>query len=71
MTAGTPVAFALIRIPRGAPRPSDDAFQQAIAEDRQRLRLPANNGYVDFGVAGPYAVVVDGAELDEYAVWEK
>ena len=65
------LAFALIRVPHGAPRPSDDAFRAALARDRAQLRLPPLNGHVEFAVAGPYEVVVGGAELDEYTVWEK
>jgi hypothetical protein len=70
-SAGAVAAFALIRVPRGAPRPSDDACRAAIALDRAQLRLPPLNGHVEFAVAGPYAVVVDDTELDEYTVWEK
>lgn len=65
------LAFALIRVPRGAPRPSDDACRAAIARDRAQLCLPSLNGHVEYAVAGPYEVVVDGSELDEYTVWEK
>jgi hypothetical protein len=65
------LAFALLRVPRGAPRPSDDAFRDAIARDRTKLRLPPLNGHVEYVAAGPYPVVVDGSEIDEYAVWEK
>jgi hypothetical protein len=65
------LAFALLRVPRGAPRPSEEAFREAIARDRAKLRLPALNGHVEYAVAGPYEVVVDGSETDEYAVWEK
>lgn len=65
------LAFALIRVPHGAPRPSDDACREAIARDRAQLRLPPLNGRVEFALAGPYAVDVNGTTLDEYTVWEK
>jgi hypothetical protein len=65
------LAFTLIRLPRGAAHPSDAACREAIALDRSRLRLPPLNGHVDYAVAGPYAVIVDGSELDEYTIWEK
>jgi hypothetical protein len=65
------LAFALIRVPRGAPRPSDDACREAIARDRAQLRLPPLNGHVEYAVAGPYEVDVNGSAFDEYTVWEK
>jgi hypothetical protein len=71
MTPGTPIALATLRIPRGEARPSDDTFRAAIERDRAFLRLPKANGVIDFTVAGPYAVTVDGKELDEWVVWER
>jgi hypothetical protein len=71
MSAGASLAFTIIRVPRGAPPPSEEACRRAITEDRRRLRLPAMNGRADLAVAGPYAVTIDGTELDEYTVWEK
>ena len=72
MSAGTSIAFALIRVPRGAPPPSEEILERALAEDRKRLGLPAAaNAALEPTVAGPYAVLVDGAELDEYVVWER
>jgi hypothetical protein len=71
MLAGSPVAFALLRIPRGDPRPSEDSFRAALAKDRQELHLPAKNGSSDLQIAGPYQIIVAGTELDEYVVWER
>lgn len=70
MPAGAPLAFTIIRVPRGAPRPSEEACRRAITEDRQRLRLPQLNGHAELVVAGPYAVTINGTEFDEYTVWE-
>jgi hypothetical protein len=71
MSSATSLAFALIRIPRGQPRPSEDEFRQALAADRKQLHQPELNGTAEFTIAGPYPVVVDGADLDEWVVWEK
>ena len=71
MPAGSPVAFTIVRVPRGGPRPSAEACREAIARDRACLHLPPPNGFTEFEVGGPYPVLVDGAELDEYTVWEK
>lgn len=71
MHAGASPAFALVRVPRGDAQPSDETFLKALQEDRERLHLPAANGHTEFQIAGPYAIVVDGAELDEYVAWEK
>ena len=71
MTPGTPIALASLRIARGAPRPSDDAFRAAIERDRAFLRLPKVDGELDFAVAGPYPITVDGKDLDEWVVWER
>lgn len=65
------LAFALLRVPRGAARPSEDAFRAALARDRAQLHLPPLNGHVEYAVAGPYPVAVNGEELDEWTVWEK
>ena len=70
MPAGSPLAFTLLRRPRGAPRPSDDDFRAALARDREKLRLPASNGAADFHASGPHPIFVDGQELDEWVVWE-
>jgi hypothetical protein len=71
MRAGSPLAVALLRVPRGRPRPSDEDFLRALARDREQLHLPKANGATDFETAGPYAIIVDGKELDEWVVWER
>jgi len=71
MPSGTPLAFALVRVRRGEPRPSEEVLRRALAEDRERLGLPRANGAAEMVVAGPYAVLVDGTELDEYVVWDR
>ncbi len=69
--AGPSLAFTLVRVPRGESRPSEEEFRTALQGDRERLGLPQPNGPLEFQVAGPYAIVVDGVELDEYVVWEE
>ncbi len=71
MSVGASQAFALIRIPRGQARPSEDELRQALEQDRQQIGEAARATRVDVHVAGPYHVLVDGAELDEYVVWER
>ena len=71
MPAGASVAFALIRVPRGGPPPSEQEFRAALRRDRERLQHPEPAIPPDLSTAGPYAIIVDGAELDEYVVWER
>ena len=71
MHAGASPAFALIRIKRGDPKPSDEKFLEALRADRETLHLPALNGHTEIETAGPYAITVDGSDLDEYVVWER
>jgi hypothetical protein len=71
MPAGASVAFALVRVPRGSARPSDEQFRTALQHDRERLHQPAPRVQAELEIAGPYAIVVDGSELDEYVVWER
>jgi hypothetical protein len=71
MPAGASVAFALIRVPRGGARPSEAEFRAALREDRQRLHQPEPAVESDVEIAGPYAIIIDGSELDEYVVWER
>jgi|GEM_PF-1109584 len=67
---GLASALAVIRVPRGAPRPSD-AEQRAVLEgDRRQLGLPPETYQRDCIIAGPYAVSIEGEALDEYVVWE-
>ena len=71
MPSGPSLAFALLRVPRGKPRPSDEQFRSALEKDRQRLRQPAPGAPTDVQIAGPYPITVDDAELDEYVAWER
>ena len=71
MPAGASIAFALIRVPRGGPRPSEEQFRAALQRDRQLLHHPDPVVVPELTIAGPYAIIVDGAELDEYVVWER
>ena len=71
MSSGASPAFALLRIPRGDPRPTGAAFLEALRQDREQLHLPDLTGQTEIEVAGPYAITVDGSEVDEYVVWER
>jgi len=71
MPSGSPLTFALLRVPRGQARPSEEQFRAALCTDRERLHQPAPLVQTDVTIAGPYAIVVDGAELDEYVAWER
>lgn len=71
MQAGVAVAFAMLRIPRGNTRPSEDELLEALRRDREQLHQPALNHAPDYLVAGPYHVTVDGKDLDEWVVWER
>jgi hypothetical protein len=71
MSSPAPVAFALVRVPRGQPRPPHDEFQAVIRRDRERLHLAPADGPIEIEVTGPVQVVVNGAEYDEYSVWER
>lgn len=70
MLAGRSIALATIRVARGEGRPSAAHLRDAIDRDRALLHLPPANGTSELSVAGPYAIVIDGKELDEYVVWE-
>jgi hypothetical protein len=70
MSVGSPRAFALLRVPRGAPRPSETEFRDALTRDRARLHEAPPRVATELTIAGPYPIVVDGAEVDEYTVWE-
>jgi hypothetical protein len=35
------------------------------------LALPPNGAEGNIEIVGPYAIRVDGCELDEYVVWER
>jgi hypothetical protein len=71
MSAATASALTVVRVAHGQPKPSDEDLQAAITRDRVRLHLPPQNHLHDLAVAGPYAITVDGQELDEYVIWER
>ena len=71
MSAASLLTFTLVRVPRGQPRPSQEALRAALAADRERLHQPAPNGTTEIEISGPFHVIVDGTELDEYGVWER
>jgi hypothetical protein len=71
MPPGASVAFALLRVPRGEPRPSDEQFRTALEKDREQLHQPAPRAATDLQVGGPYAITVGESELDEYVAWER
>ncbi len=71
MPAGASQAFALIRVPRGNPRPSESELRAALIADRERIGHAASSAPTDLEVAGPYKITVAGAEIDEYVVWER
>ncbi len=49
--------------------PSAGEVRNALADDRNQIALPPG-AILGYRVAGPYAVVVDGVEMDEYVAWE-
>lgn len=71
MSRATATALAVVRVPKGAPRPTDDEFRAALEEDRKRLHLDSQPLFGDIAVAGPYPVTIEGVEYDEYVVWER
>jgi len=71
MSRGTATALTVVRVRRGEPGPSEETIRAAIARDRERLQLPPEKYVCDFAVAGPYAISVNGQEIDEYVVWER
>lgn len=71
MSRATATALAVVRVPKGAPRLTEEDFRAALEEDRRRLKLTSETSFYDIAVAGPYPVTVDGVEYDEYVVWER
>jgi len=71
MPAGASQAFALVRVRRGDARPSEDELRTALIRDRERIGHAASSVPTDLEIAGPYRITVDGADLDEYVVWER
>ena len=62
-------ALVLLRVPHGAAAPGEDDIRRAIAIDRARLALPPAPD-LEYRVAGPYTIEMDGGPLDEYVAWE-
>jgi len=71
MPRGTASALTVIRVRRGEPAPKEQELRAAIDRDRARLHLPPEKYLRDIAVAGPYLISIDGAELDEYVLWEQ
>ncbi len=71
MPRGIAGALTVVRVGRGQPPPSEADLRAAIELDRARLHLAPEAFRRDLSVAGPYAITVDGRELDEYVVWEQ
>lgn len=71
MSAASSVTVALLRVGRGQAPPSEAQFREALARDRERLHQEPPPVPTELTIAGPYAITVDGAELDEYVVWER
>ena len=71
MPAGASQAFALIRVPRGAAHPSEEQQRAALQADHEQIHQPPPSAPTELHVAGPYHILVDGTELDEYVVWER
>ncbi len=63
--------MTVVRVGRGEPVPSEADLRAAIERDRARLHLAPEGLRRDLCVAGPYAITVDGQNLDEYVVWER
>ena len=60
-----------IRVPRGRAKPDEAELRAALERDRAQLHLPPEACPRDVVVAGPYAILVNGQDLDEYVVWER
>lgn len=71
MSRGTASALTVLRVTRGQPAPTEGEARAALARDRTSLRLPTEQHLRDVQVAGPYAIHIDGQELDEYVIWER
>ena len=71
MPAGASPALALVRVPRGQARPSDERCRAALQQDRQQLHVADNGVPTEMIVTGPHPITVDGDEIDEYVVWER
>jgi len=64
-----PRALVVLRVERGAAPPASADVRAAIAADRARLALPPAP-LLEYRLAGPYPLELDGASIDEYVAWE-
>ncbi len=71
MSRATAAALTVIRVARGANRPSDDQVRAALQADRKRLAIDEQPLIDDFAITGPYAITLAGRDFDEYVVWER
>jgi hypothetical protein len=71
MSRGIASALTVLRVTRGQPAPTDGEARAALARDRAQLGLPTEQYLRDVQVAGPYAISIDGQDLDEYVIWER
>jgi hypothetical protein len=71
MSAGTSLALGIIRVARGAQKPAPEQLRAAVDQDRRALHMPPGDGRSDLMVAGPYALTINGEDIDEYVVWER
>ena len=71
MSRGLANALSVIRVPRGDAQPTEHDARAVLDRDRDTLHLPPEGTLRDIEIAGPYAITVDGVELDEYTVWER
>ncbi|HUI27409.1 MAG TPA: hypothetical protein VL403_15105 [Candidatus Kryptonia bacterium] len=71
MSAGTSLALAVVRVPRGAAQPTRDQLRAALDDDRRSLHLPPGDPRNALIIAGPFAVTVGDQSFDEYTVWER
>jgi hypothetical protein len=67
--AVSPRALVVLRVGRGAAPPASADVRAAIAADRVRLALPPAP-LLEYRLAGPYAIELGGAAVDEYVAWE-
>ena len=70
-SAGTLAALAVVRVPRGAARPTNQELRHALEQDRHALHLAPAAVEGDLVVTGPYPVTMGEQQFDEYVVWER
>jgi len=70
MSRATASTLTVIRVPRGQPAPDAGQLGAALERDRVRLHLAPEKVARDVTITGPYAITINGQELDEYVAWE-